>query len=563
MSIITEKYRTWLNKPDMDLELKAELEVMSPDQIHDAFYTDVEFGTAGMRGLLGAGTNRLNVYTVRKATLGLARYLNRLTDHPTVAIAYDNRHNSDRFAEESAAVLAANGIETYVFEKLRSTPELSYAVRYLKCTSGIMITASHNPKEYNGYKVYDSTGCQMIPEMVANVIDEIQKLGDAFVDSPELTDAQKQLIHVIGKDVDEPYLKEVAGIQLNPDLSKDNFKLVFTPQHGTSIVSLRELFTRLGYDVTYVEEQCTPDPDFSKTIIPNPEDPRAYELAIEYARKVNADIAISTDPDGDRLGVVVKEGDDYVLMTGNQTGAVLLEYTFTQMLEKGLMPEHPVMFNTVVTSDLGEKVAANYGVETEKTLTGFKYIGDKIHKYEQTHEKNFVFGYEESYGYLVQPFVRDKDANQSTILIAEAANYYLKQGKSLIDVLNELYEKYGTYDESQQSISLPGEEGKLKIQAMLKNLRENVPTQIAGHDVVKYEDYKAAKQYVGDQVFDIVGFDRSDVLKYFLDDETWIAVRPSGTEPKCKIYYCVRGENKQDVAEKREAYYKAMAELTA
>lgn len=562
MSITTEKYHQWLNKKDMDLELKAELEVMSPDQIHDAFYTDVEFGTAGMRGLLGAGTNRLNVYTVRKATLGLARYLNKIAAHPTVAIAYDNRHNSDRFAEESAKILAANGIESYVFETLRSTPELSFAVRYLKCTSGIMITASHNPKEYNGYKVYDDTGCQMIPEMVAHVIEEIQNLGDSFVDSPDLTEAQKQLIHTIGADVDEPYLKEVASIQLNPGLSKEGFKMVFTPQHGTSIVSLRELFARLGYDVTYVEEQCTPDPDFSNTIIPNPEDPRAYELAIEYARKVNADIAISTDPDGDRLGVVVRENGDYVLMTGNQTGAVLLEYTFTQMKEKGLMPDHPVMFNTVVTSDLGEKVADNYGVETEKTLTGFKYIGDKIHKYEQTHEKDFVFGYEESYGYLVQPFVRDKDANQSTILIAEAANYYLKQGKTLLDVLRELYAKYGTYDESQQSISLPGEEGKLKIQAMLKNLRENVPTEIAGQKVVKYEDFKTAKQYVGGEVHDIVGFDRSDVLKYFMDDESWIAVRPSGTEPKCKIYYCIRGNDKDQVAEKRDAYYKAMAELT-
>lgn len=562
MSVITDKYRQWMYKADMDLELKAELSVMSPEQINDAFYTDVEFGTAGMRGLLGAGTNRLNVYTVRKATLGLAQYLNSISSKPSVAIAFDNRHNSLKFAQESAKVLAANGIESYVFETLRSTPELSYAVRYLKCTSGIMITASHNPKEYNGYKVYDSTGCQMIPEMVAHVIDNIQALGDSFVDSPELSQAQQALIHSIGEDVDEPYLKEVEGIQLNPELNKDNFKVVFTPQHGTSIVSLRPLFSRLGYDVTYVEEQCSADENFSNTIIPNPEDPRAYELAIEYAKKVDADIAISTDPDGDRLGVVVKQNGEYVLMTGNQTGAVLLEYVFTQMIKKNLMPVHPVMFNTVVTSDLGEKVAHNYGVETEKTLTGFKYIGDKIHKYEQTHEKDFVFGYEESYGYLVQPFVRDKDANQSTILICEAANYYLQQGLTLIDVLEQLYEKYGTYDESQQSISLPGEEGKKKIQQMLSNLRENIPSQIAGVNVVKYEDYKSAKQYVGDQVFDIVGFDRSDVLKYFLEDETWIAIRPSGTEPKCKIYYCIRGENKADVEQKKEKYYAAMSELT-
>lgn len=562
MSVTNEKYRQWMYKADMDLELKTELSVMSPEQIHDAFYTDVEFGTAGMRGLLGAGTNRLNVYTVRKATLALAQYLNMLSSHPTVAIAYDNRHNSARFAEESAKVLAANGIESYVFESLRSTPELSYAVRYLKCTSGIMITASHNPKEYNGYKVYDSTGCQMIPEMVEHVINNIQALGEQFVDSPELTESQQAMIHSIAEEVDEPYINEVMGIQLNPQLSKENFKLVFTPQHGTSIVSLRPLFSRIGYDVTYVEEQCSADENFSNTIIPNPEDPRAYQLAIEYAKKVDADIAISTDPDGDRLGVVVRQDGEYVLMTGNQTGAVLLEYVFTQLLEKARMPENAVMFNTIVTSDLGEKVADNYGVETEKTLTGFKYIGDKIHKYEQTHEKNFVFGYEESYGYLVQPFVRDKDANQSTVLIAEAANYYLKQGKSLIDVLEELYEKYGTYDESQQSIALPGEEGKIRIQKMLAELRENIPAEIAGVKVVKYEDYMTAKQHVAGEVRDISGFDRSDVLKYFLEDETWIAIRPSGTEPKCKIYYCIRGKDKADVAGKKERYYAAMTELT-
>lgn len=560
--MVQEKYLQWLNHPSMDSELREELLNMTEEQKHDAFYTDAEFGTAGMRGLLGAGTNRLNVYTIRKATVGFAKYLNSICDHPTVAISYDNRFKSDTFSIESARILASYGIESYVFDALRSTPELSYAVRYLKCTGGIMITASHNPKEYNGYKVYDSTGCQMIPEMVQGVIDEIKNLGDELVDTPVLTVEQEALIHTIGKDVDEPYIEEVMGIRLNPDLDKSDFKLVYTPQHGTSIMSLRPLFERMGYDVTYVEEQCTFDPAFGATKIPNPEDPRAYELAIEYGRKVGADIAISTDPDGDRLGVVVNQNGEWILMTGNQTGAVLLEYVYSQMKEKGLMPENPVMFNTVVTSDLGEMVASNYGVETEKTLTGFKYIGSKIHGYEQTGEKNFVFGYEESYGYLVQPFVRDKDANQSTVLICEAANYYKQQGKTLIDVLDELYEKYGTYDESQQSISLPGEEGKMKIQAMLKNLRENVPADVAGCKVVKWEDFKTAKEYENGVEKDIVGFDRSDVLKYFLADGSWIAVRPSGTEPKCKIYYCIKGANKADVAEKRKNYYAAMDEYT-
>ena len=560
--MIQEKYEQWLNHPAMDADLKEELANMTPEQKHDAFYTDAEFGTAGMRGLLGAGTNRLNVYTIRKATTGFAKYLNKIAEHPTVAISYDNRFKSTDFSVESAKVLAAYGIESYVFESLRSTPELSYAVRYLNCTGGIMVTASHNPKEYNGYKVYDSTGCQMIPEMVQGVIDEIKALGDELIDSPVLTKEQEALIHRIGADVDEPYIREVMGIALNPDLDKSDFKVVYTPQHGTSIMSLRPLFERMGYDVTYVEEQCTFDPAFGATKIPNPEDPRAYELAIEYGEKVGADIAISTDPDGDRLGVVVNQNGKWILMTGNQTGAVLLEYVYSQMKEKGLMPAHPVMFNTVVTSDLGEAVARNYGVETEKTLTGFKYIGSKIHRYEQTGEKDFVFGYEESYGYLVKPFVRDKDANQSTVLICEAANFYKKQGKTLVDVLDELYDKYGTYDESQQSISLPGEEGKLKIQAMLKNLRENVPADVAGCKVVRWEDFKTAKRYENGKEEDIVGFDRSDVLKYFLADGSWIAVRPSGTEPKCKIYYCIKGANKADVAEKRKNYYAAMAELT-
>ncbi len=363
---------------------------------------------------------------------------------------------------------------------------------------------------------------------------------------------------MIGEDVDAPYYDEVEGIQFNPDLSKEDFKIVFTPQHGTSYKSVKALFERIGYDCTYVEEQCTADPDFSNTIIPNPEDPRAYQLAIEYAKKVGADIAISTDPDGDRLGVVCKQGDEYILMTGNQTGAVLLEYVFSQMQEKGTLPDNPVMFNTVVTGDLGEMLDDHYGVETEKTLTGFKYIGSKILGYEHTHEKNFVFGYEESYGYLVQPFVRDKDANQSTVLIAEVANYYKKQGKTLVDVLEELYQTYGYYDESQQSIALPGEEGKIKIQQMLTSLRENVPTEIAGCKVVKYQDFKTAEEIENGEKHDIVGFDKSDVLKYFLEDGSWIAVRPSGTEPKCKIYYCIKGESHDDVMSKKDQYYAAM-----
>ena len=560
--MIEEKYLEWLNHPQMDEDLREELAQMDEQQKKDAFYTDAKFGTAGMRNLLGAGTNRLNVYTIRKATLGFGRWLLTREEHPSVAIAYDNRFKSIEFSQQTAKVLASLGIRSYVFESLRPTPELSFAVRYLHCTGGVMITASHNSKEYNGYKVYDENGCQLVPELISGVISEIDNITETFVEEPVLTKEQEALIETIGENVDLPYYEEVKTIQLNPDLSKDNFKIVFTPQHGTSLRAIRHLYKELGYDCTYVEEQCTADPAFSNTVIPNPEDPRAYNLAIEYGKKVDADIVLSTDPDGDRLGVVVKDNGQYVLMTGNQTGSVLLEYVFSQRKEKGLMPAHPVMFNTVVTSDLGELVSKAYNVDTEKTLTGFKYIGDKIAKYEKTHEKDFVFGYEESYGYLIKEFVRDKDATQSCLLIAEAANYYKKKGLTFMDVLRSLYKKYGTFLESQTSITLPGADGSAKIAALLAGLRADVPTEIAGKKVVKYEDFGTQKRYEGDKVEDLKGFDKSDVLKYFLEDGSWIAVRPSGTEPKCKFYYCIKGKDQADVEEKQKAYYAAMDKLS-
>ena len=559
--MIEEKYQLWLNHPQMDEDLKEELLNMDENQKNDAFYTDAKFGTAGMRNLLGAGTNRLNVYTVRKATIGYGRWLLSNSEHVKVAISYDNRFKSEEFARNSAEILASLNIESYLYESLRSTPQLSYTVRHLHCNGGIMITASHNPKEYNGYKVYDENGCQLIPELVQGVIDEIEKLGDSFVERPQLSEQQKALIHIIGEEVDKPYIEDVLSIQLNPQLSKEDFRIVFTPQHGTSYLPVRTIFEKLGYDCVYVEEQCTPDPAFSNTLVPNPEDPKAYQLAIEYGKKVDTDIVLSTDPDGDRLGVAVRDNGGYTLMTGNQTGSVLLEYVFSQMRQKGIMPENPVMFNTVVTSDLGEMIATNYGVETEKTLTGFKYIGDKIKGHEINKDKNFVFGYEESYGYLVKEFVRDKDANQSCLLIAEAANYYKKQGMTLLDVLHQLYKKYGTFLETQTSITLQGADGSEKLKQLLAKLRNEVPTEIAGHKVVKYEDFGTQKRYIGEEVEDIVGYDVSDVLKYFLDDGSWIAIRPSGTEPKCKFYYCIKGCCQNNVEEKTKQYYQAIDEM--
>ncbi len=559
---VEKKYLKWLNHPYMDEDLKLELENMTETQKKDAFYKDAEFGTAGMRNILGAGTNRLNAYTVRKATLGFGNYLNRKDGEVSVAIAYDNRYKSTEFALESARIFASLGIKSYVYKTLRTTPQLSFTVRHLNCDGGVMITASHNPKEYNGYKVYDKNGCQLIPELIEGVIEEIGKLGEDFVEAPKLTSEQEKLINYVGKEVDEAYINEVLKIQLNPELDKDNFKVVYTPQHGTSLKPVKALFDTVGYDTVYVEEQCSADPAFSNTLVPNPEDPDAYILALEYARKHDADIVLATDPDGDRLGVAVKDGKDYTLMTGNQTGSVLIEYIFSQMRKKGLMPKNPVMFNTVVTSDLGEIIAKEYGVETEKTLTGFKFIGDKIENYTITKEKNFVFGYEESYGYLVKEFVRDKDANQSCLIIAECANYYKKKGLTLLDVLNQLYQKHGTYLETIQSITLSGADGAEKLKQLLANLRANVPTELGGYKVVKYQDFRTAKCLENGVETDIVGFDRSDVLKYFLEDGSWIAIRPSGTEPKCKFYYCIKGKDQQDVENKKEKYFQSIEEIT-
>lgn len=562
--MIEEKYQHWLTFPDLEPSLRQELENMSEEEKNDAFYTNVEFGTAGMRGVLGAGTNRLNVYTIRKANVGFAKYI---CDHGEeakrrgVAIAYDNRYMSPEFAMESARVLAMYGITSYVFTSLRPTPELSFAVRHLHCFGGIVVTASHNPKEYNGYKLYDENGCQLVPHLVAGVIDHVNEIQDELAIQVSLSAEQEALIHTIDKEVDEPYWDAVMTIQLHPELPKDHFRMVFTPQHGTANVSIHELFGRLGYDVVYVEEQCTPDPAFSHTLSPNPEEPKAYAKAIEVAKQCDADIVLTTDPDADRLGVAVKQNGEYVLMSGNQSGSVLLEYIFSQRHALGKMPSHPIMFNTVVTSDLGEAIASHYGVETEKTLTGFKFIGDKIAKYEKTAEKEFVFGYEESYGCLIAPFVRDKDAMQACLMLAEAANFYLKQGKTLIDVLHECYRRHGWYMETQQSIIFKGSEGAANMKAMLQKLRDDVPDHIGAYDVVKYEDYGQQIVIRKGTVSPLVGFPPSEVLKYYLSDGSWIAIRPSGTEPKCKFYYCIKGTDARDVEIKRDELYVAIADL--
>lgn len=564
MSLTQERYEKWVNHPNLDARYKDVLENMNEEEKNDAFYTLIEFGTAGMRGLLGPGTNRINIHTIRKATQGYANYIiaaGKEACEKGIAIGYDNRHMSRELAFDCADLLAKNNIRSYVFESLRPTPELSFAVRHLGCFGGIMITASHNPKEYNGYKLYDDKGCQLIPSLAAQVIDQVNAIEDELAIDANCTEEQKKLITVIGEDVDEEYYKNVLSIQLNPDVNKD-IKIVFSPEHGTANIPVQEVYKRAGYTCIPVEEQCTPDPDFSNTPTPNPEQPGAYELALEYAKKNDADLILVCDPDADRMGVGVKHNGEYVVLTGNQSGSVEIEYICSQLTKQNKMPENPVMFNTVVTSDLGEKVAADYGVTTEKTLTGFKFIGEKVAKYEVTHEKNYVFGYEESYGSLIKPFVRDKDAPQACLMLAEACAYYKQEGKDLVDVLDSLYDRHGTYEESQVALTLSGEAGANRIKEILANLRKDSPAEIGGTKVVKSEDYKECVIKEGDKVTELTGFTKSDVLKYYLEDGSWIAVRPSGTEPKCKFYYCIKGASKEDAHNKTVHFQQAMKELT-
>lgn len=563
MSIVEERYSKWLNHKNLAPQYKPVLEAMNAEEKNDAFYTTIEFGTAGMRGLLGPGTNRINIHTIRKATQGYANYINENNGGEAgIAIGYDNRHMSKEFAFDCADLLAKNNIKSYVFESLRPTPELSFAVRHLKCFGGIMITASHNPKEYNGYKLYDDKGCQLIPCLASQVIERVNAIEDELAIDANCTEEQKKLITVIGKDVDEEYYENVLSIQLNPEVKKD-IKIVFSPEHGTANIPVQEVYKRAGYTCIPVVEQCSPDPDFSNTPTPNPEQAGAYELSLKYAKENHADLILVCDPDADRMGVGVLHNGEYVVLTGNQSGSVEIEYICSQLQKQGKMPENPVMFNTVVTSDLGEKVASDYGVSTEKTLTGFKFIGEKVAKYEKTHEKNYVFGYEESYGSLIKPFVRDKDAPQACLMLAEACAFYKEQGKDLVDVLNSLYDRHGTYEESQVALSLAGEAGAKRIKEILATLRKDAPTEIGGTKVVRSEDYKECTIKEGNTVTELTGFTKSDVLKYYLEDGSWIAVRPSGTEPKCKFYYCIKGASKEDAHNKTVHFQKAMDDLIA
>ena len=538
-----DKYNEWRSSANLDEQDRAELVAIENDdkEIKERFLYDLEFGTGGLRGVLGVGTNRINKYVIRKTTKGFAEYIKKAGEDACrrgVVIAHDNRRCSIEFCLETAGVLAANGIKAYVFDSLRPTPELSFAVRELGAFGGVMITASHNPPEYNGYKLYDERGCQLVPDVNDLVVAEIAKVSDPLSVKSLSKDEAGALIETVSADLDEIYYKRVMEICVTPDVKKD-IKIVYSPQHGTGNVPVREVLKRLGYNVIPVEEQCYPNTEFENTKNPNPETDDAYLLCYEYAQKADADIIITTDPDCDRLGVAVKQDGKYVRMTGNQSAAVLLEYILSRKTEDGTLPKNGVMFNTVVTSDIGDDICAEYGIVTEKTLTGFKFIGDKIYQHELAKDKEFVFGYEESYGCLIAPFVRDKDAVQASLMLCEAAAYYHNMGKTLIDVLGELYLKHGFYLDALDNFGFKGIDGADKIKALVNGLRNDPPKSAAGITVVKMEDYESDEMSA-------LGFPKSNVLRFILEDGSWVAVRPSGTEPKCKFYFSIRGKDRAD-----------------
>ncbi|MGE6593505.1 phospho-sugar mutase [Bacillus mycoides] len=558
-----QEFSRWLSYAELDAELKEQLENMKQDEkkIEDSFYKNLEFGTGGMRGELGAGTNRLNVYTVRKATKGLAMFIEKLGEEAKkrgVVVAYDSRHKSPEFAMEVAATLGAHGITTYVFESLRPTPVLSFAVRHLHTASGIVLTASHNPPEYNGYKVYGEDGGQLPPKEADELISYVNAVENEL--TVEVADVEQLkadgLLHIIGQEVDDAYAAELNNVIINKEMVKEvgkDLKIVFTPLHGTSNISVRRGLEEVGFtDVTVVKEQELPDPNFSTVKSPNPEEHAAFEYAIRDGEKVGADVLIATDPDADRLGVAVRNHDgEFQVVTGNQTGALMLDYLLSQKKENGTLPENGVVLKTIVTSEIGRTIAKAYGLDTVDTLTGFKFIGEKIKQYEESGQYDFQFGYEESYGYLIRPFCRDKDAVQSVLFACEVAAYYKSQGKTLYDGLLEVFKKYGFFREDLVSLTLKGKDGAEQIQKMMATFRENPPKEVAGLTVVAVEDYKESIiTTLQDGNKEEIHLPKSNVLKYQLEDGSWFCLRPSGTEPKIKFYFGVQDDSLQNSEQK-------------
>ena len=539
-----DNYNRWLNSSRVDEATKEVLRKMNQQEIDDAFFKDVEFGTAGMRGVLGPGTNRLNNFTVRKATVAFGKYLLELFPNAKkmgVVISHDNRHMSREFTLLSASVLNDLGIKTYIFDSLRPTPELSFAVRYLKACGGIMITASHNPKQYNGYKVYDETGCQLVPDKIARLLEIIASLPNELDVEYEVEQVKGENV-LLDKSVDDEYVKLVERIAINNDLDKSNFKVVFTPNHGTSYVNSMRIFSDLGYKIYPVLSQIDPDPDFSGTLSPNPEDPRSFIEPIKLAKEIDADLIVMTDPDGDRVGLGYKASDgSYQTLTGNQSAALLMDYIFDQKKQRGQLSKNGVMYNTIVTSSIGEQIASYYGVKTEQFLTGFKFIGNRIDYYEKLgNGPKFEFGYEESYGCLIAPFARDKDGCQAILMYCEMALYYFLRGLRLDEAWDNLCKRFGYHQDIAYSLEFFGSEGQEKMNNLMKVLHNNPFITINGLKVTAVDDIEASAHYVKLDEENVsstpINLPKSNVVKLYLEDGSTVTVRPSGTEPKVKFY---------------------------
>ena len=551
-----ENYQKWVDFADLPDYLRRDLESMDEKTKEDAFYTNLEFGTAGMRGLIGAGTNRINIYVVRQATEGLARLIESKGGNEKergVAIAYDSRHFSPEFAFESAAVLAKHGIKSYVFESLRPTPELSFAVRHLNCFAGIMITASHNPAPFNGYKVYGEDGGQMPPHDADALTTYIRAIDNPFAVEVADVEAEKAsgLIEVIGEAVDAEYLKEVKDVNINPALIEEfgkDMKIVYTPLHGTGEMLARRALAQAGFDsVQVVEAQATPDPDFSTVKSPNPESQAAFALAEELGRQVGADVLVATDPDADRVGVEVLQKDgSYLNLSGNQIGAIMAKYILEAHKNAGTLPENAALCKSIVSTDLVTKIAESYGATMFNVLTGFKFIAEKIQEFEEKHNHTYMMGFEESFGYLIKPFVRDKDSIQAVLVVAELAAYYRSRGLTLADGIEEIYKEYGYYAEKTISVTLSGVDGAEQIKAIMAKFRNNAPKEWNATAITVVEDFKAQTATAADGTVTNLTTPPSDVLKYTLADGSWIAVRPSGTEPKIKFYIAVVGETNEE-----------------
>ncbi len=554
--MIFTKYELWKQKAIDDIDLIKELQIMSDDDINDAFYKDLEFGTAGLRGVIGAGTNRMNIYTVGKATQGLAAYVNSITKNGTVAIAYDSRIKSDVFAKRTAEILAANGVKVYIYKELAPVPMLSFAVRYLKCDAGVVITASHNPAKYNGYKAYGPDGSQLSPEASDYVLDIMNKV-DIFdgVKSMDFDTAVLEgKIEYIGNDVIESYLKEVEKCRINPDLDLSNLNVIYSPLHGSGNKPVREILARIGVtNLTVVAEQEEPDGNFPTAPYPNPEIKEAFALALELAKTVKPDILFATDPDCDRVGIAVPCGNDYRLFTGNEVGVLLLEYILKCKKQNGTLPQKPVGVKTIVTTEICKKIAADYDCEMRDVLTGFKFIGEQIALLEKDGEADrYILGFEESYGYLSRGYVRDKDGVNASMLICEMTAYYKAQGKDLITVLDDIYKKYGYCLCVQKSFACEGQSGMAKIQSIMQGLRTDTPKEICGIGVAEFKDYKASLAVdfkTGTE--SAINLPKADVLSFGLEDGSTVIVRPSGTEPKIKIYVNAVGATEVEADRKR------------